>query len=101
MGLNHPLKNTFWKNCLIVIATTGASNNFDIEKLYFLRGLDTPYPPALKKGASREKNFEQLSPKVEKSEILRSPFFHSSQKCIFPSKIETLIAGTFLPSRTF
>jgi hypothetical protein len=46
MGLNHPLKKLFKKLPFFVIATTGAFNNFGIEKLDFLRGLDTPNIPS-------------------------------------------------------
>jgi hypothetical protein len=45
MGLNNPLKKLFEKIAIFVIATTGASNNFGIEKWHFLRGLDTPNTP--------------------------------------------------------
>jgi hypothetical protein len=83
--------------CFFVIATTGASNNFWNEKLHFLRGIDTPNTLSPYEGGFQGKYFEQLSPKVEKSYIPLSPFFHSSQKCIFPSKFETLIAIPFLP----
>ncbi len=47
-------KNTFQKIAVFVTATTGASNNFGIEKLHFLRGVDTTNTPALIKEASRE-----------------------------------------------
>ncbi len=49
------------------MATTEASNNFDIKKLHFLRGLDTPHTPSTYERGFQGKYFEQLSPKSEKS----------------------------------
>jgi hypothetical protein len=64
------------KNCrFFVIATTGASNNFWNEKLHFLRGLDTPNTHSTYEEGFQGKYFEQLSPKVEKSDIPLGPFF--------------------------
>jgi hypothetical protein len=39
-------KNFSKKMPFFVLATTGASNNFGIEKIHFLRGLDTPNTPS-------------------------------------------------------
>jgi hypothetical protein len=91
------LKKLFEIIAFFVIATTGVSNDFDIEKLHFLRGLDIPNTPSTYEMGFYGKNFEQLSPEVEKVKFHLVPFFHSSQKCIFPSKFETLIATPFLP----
>jgi hypothetical protein len=52
MGLNHPLKKTFCKNCCFL--TTGASNNLALKNDIFLEALIPLTPPALMKGASKE-----------------------------------------------
>ncbi len=68
-------KNFSKKLPLIVITTIEAPNNFDIEKWHFLTGLDTPNTPSTLEMGVKGKYFEQLSPKVEKSEILLCLFF--------------------------
>jgi hypothetical protein len=49
------------------------------------------------KEASRENILSNEVLKGKKVKFRLVPLFHSSQKCIFPSKFEKLIASPFLP----